>query len=81
MDESRFLNACKLRDEGKYTEASHEFLQLAETEADPLEKAGALLYAANTLEISGQLEAATSNLSEAQALMEGYPNPAAGEKF
>lgn len=82
MDDSRFLNACKLRGEGKYREASHEFLQLAETEADPLDKAGALLYAANALEISGQLEAASSKLSEAQAsLVEGYPHPAADEKL
>lgn len=75
MDEPKFLNACELRDEGKLTEACHEFIQLAESEADPLDKAGALLYAANTLEMSGQVEAATSKLSEARALIEGYPHP------
>lgn len=81
MNEPKFLNACQLRDEGKFTEACHEFIQLAEGEADPLDKAGALVYAANTLEISGQVEAATTKLSEAQALMETLPKSAADEKF
>jgi hypothetical protein len=69
MDETKFLNACKLRDEQKFTEACDEFIQLAESETEPLDKAGASLYAANTLEISGQVEAAMGKLSEAQALM------------
>ena len=81
MDESRFLNACKLRDKEKYNEAFQEFLQLAETEAEPLDKAIPLLHAINTLEISGQLEAATDKLSEVRALMHDHPHPEGDEKF
>jgi tetratricopeptide (TPR) repeat protein len=81
MDDEGLLHACRLRDEGKLTEAYDEFTQLAQTSADPLDKAGALLYAANTLEISGQQEAATAQLSAARALMEAYPKSQRGEKF
>jgi len=70
MDEQRFLRACRLRDDGKLTEAYNEFSHLAETTADPLDKAGALMYAANTLETSGQVEAATTKLIAARALIE-----------
>jgi len=35
MDEQRFLNACRLQEEGKFVEASKEFLQIAEFTADP----------------------------------------------
>jgi tetratricopeptide (TPR) repeat protein len=85
MDEQRFLHACQLRDEGKLAEAYDEFSHLAETATDPLDKAGALLYAANTLEMFGlgQVEAATNKLSEARTLIEQYlPSKSLGdEKF
>jgi tetratricopeptide (TPR) repeat protein len=81
MDEQRFQNACRLRDEGKLFEASNEFVQIAEMAADPLDKAGALLYAANTLVMSGQCEAATTKLNAARALMEDYPKAARDERF
>jgi hypothetical protein len=48
MDEQRLQHACELLDEGKYTEAYHEFIQLAENTPDPLERAWPLIYAANT---------------------------------
>jgi tetratricopeptide (TPR) repeat protein len=83
MDEQHFLHACQLRDEGKLTEAYNEFSHLAENTADPLDKAGALLYAANTLEMSGQIEAATTKVKEVRALMEEYSPPMSlrDEKF
>jgi tetratricopeptide (TPR) repeat protein len=81
MNEQRFLNACRLRDEGRLTEAYSEFIQIAENAADPLDKAGALLYAANTLEMSGQCEAATTKLNGARALMEAYPKAGRDERF
>lgn len=70
MDEPKFLKACHLRDAGKLTEAYREFIEVAEGASDPLDKAGALLYACNALEMAGQIEDATSTLREAQALME-----------
>ncbi len=81
MDEQRILNACQLRDEGKFIEAYNEFIQIAESTPDPLDKAGALLYAANTLEMSGQCEAATTKLSAVRALMEDYPKSERDERF
>src|SRR5262245_7721472 len=72
MDDKGFLHACRLREEGKLTEACDKFAQVAQSSADPLDKAGALLYAANTLEISGQQEAATSQLKAARTLLEDY---------
>jgi len=72
MDEQRFLNACQLVDGGKLTEAYNEFTQLAESTVDPLEKAGILLYVANTLQSLRQGEAATAQLSAARALIEEY---------
>jgi len=81
MDEQRFLNACQMRDEGKFIEAYNEFTRIAESVEDPLDKAGALLYAANTLEISGQCEAAMTKLGDARALMEDYPKSARDERF
>src|SRR6266852_5276844 len=80
MDEQRILNACQLRDEGKFIEAYNEFIQIAESTPDPLDKAGALLYAANTLEMSGQCEAATTKLSAVRALMEDYPKSERDER-
>lgn len=72
MDEKRFLNACLMRDQGKLNEATDELLELAKTAEDPLDRAGILLHLTNTLEMSGQTEAALSKLSLARALMEGY---------
>jgi tetratricopeptide (TPR) repeat protein len=81
MDEQRFLNARRLRDEGKLSEASDEFIQIAQCTTDPLDKAGALLYAANTLEMSGQCEPAMTKLNAARSLMEDYPKAAGDERF
>src|ERR1700730_3327249 len=72
MDEKRLLNACKLVDEGKYTEGYNEFIKLAESTPDPLERAWLLIYAANTLQMMGQEEAATAQPSAARALIEKY---------
>jgi tetratricopeptide (TPR) repeat protein len=83
MDEQRFVNACRLRDEGKLIEACNEFVQIAESAPDPLDKAGVLLHAADTLETSGQYEAATAKLSAVRALMEDYgpPKPGVDERL
>jgi len=70
MDEQRLQHACELVDEGKYTEAHHEFIQLAESTPDPFERAWPLIYAANTLQGLGQQEAATAQLSAARTLIE-----------
>lgn len=72
MDEQVFDKACRLRDEGKLKEATDEFLELAEKAEDPLDKAGMLLHLTNTLEMSGQIEAAVTKLSVARTLIEGY---------
>jgi len=82
MNEQRFLNACQLRDEGKLSEARNEFIQLAESARDPLDKAGALLYAADTLELLGQQEGAMAQLNAARTLVEVYltSNPVRDEK-
>jgi tetratricopeptide (TPR) repeat protein len=83
MDEQRFRHACQMRDDGKLTQAYDEFSRLADSTADPLDKAGALLYAANTLEISGQVEAATTKISAVRALIEEHRTPMSmsNEKF
>ena len=84
MDEQKFQKACRLRDKGNLAEAYNEFMQLAESSADDaLDKAGALLYASNTLEMSGQYEAALAKLNEARALMEQFvlPKSVSDEKF
>jgi tetratricopeptide (TPR) repeat protein len=81
MDEQRLLNACRLQDEGKFTEAYNEFIQISDSSADRLDKAGALLYAARTLEISGKCEAATTQLSAVRALLEDYPKSERDEEF
>jgi len=83
MDEQKLLSACELVNEGKYTEAYDEFIQLAENTPDPLEKAWPLLYAANTLQALGQEEAATAQLSAARTLIEKHrpSSPAKDEKF
>jgi hypothetical protein len=83
MDEQKFQHVYRLRDEGKVMEAYNDFIQLAESETDALDKAGALIYAANALRLSAQYEAATKELRAARTLMEGYPlsNSAAAEKF
>jgi tetratricopeptide (TPR) repeat protein len=70
MDEPKFLKACHLRDSGELAEAYREFIDVAEGASDPLDKAGALLYACNALEMAGRIEEAISTLTEAQALME-----------
>ena len=72
MDEKRLLHACELVDEGKYPEAYSEFIQLAESTQDPLERATPLIYAANTLQTMGQEEAATAQLSAVRALIDKH---------
>ena len=72
MDEERLLKACELVDEGKFSEAHNEFIQLAEDTADPVEKAWPLIYAANTLQTLGEQEAATAQLSAARNLIEKH---------
>src|SRR6267154_1508677 len=72
MDEKRLLHACELVNEGKYAEAYSEFIQLAESTPDPLERATPLIYAANTLQTMGQEEAATAQLSAVRALIDKH---------
>jgi tetratricopeptide (TPR) repeat protein len=83
MDQERLLNACELVDEGKYSEAHTEFIQLAEDTPDPIEKAWALIYAANTLQALGQQEAAMIQLNAARTLLENHRPPIStkDEKF
>jgi hypothetical protein len=68
MDEKRLLHACQLVDEGKYTEAYNEFIQLAENTPDPLERAWPLIYAANTLQTLGQGQALPSPVTISVAM-------------
>jgi tetratricopeptide (TPR) repeat protein len=82
MDEQRFLNACELRDQGKFAEAYEEFIEIAEIAADhPLDKVEAPLFAVKTLEISGQVETATTKLFAVRALMEDHPKSERDERF
>ena len=83
MDQERLLKACELVDEGKYSEAHTEFIQLAEDTLDPVEKAWPLIYAANTLQTLGQQESATIQLNVARTLLENHRPPISGndEKF
>ena len=69
MDDQRFLRACQMKEEGKLTEAFDEFIQLAEVTEDPIDRAGTLLYAAKTLKVLGQYQAAKSPLCAARALL------------
>lgn len=48
MDEQQFLNACRLRKEGKAREAIREFLDLAGRTEDRVDRAGILWSAATT---------------------------------
>jgi tetratricopeptide (TPR) repeat protein len=83
MDEQRLLHACELVHIGKFTEAYNEFMQLAESTGDTLEKAWPLLYAANTLQTLGQEEGAAAQLSAARTLIETHrpSGSARDEKF
>lgn len=69
------MKACELRDAGKLVDAYNEFLRLAEDAADALDKAGATLYAADTLLVSGQLEAARAHVKAARSLIEELRQP------
>ena len=83
MDEAHLVRACELVDQERYVEAYDEFMQLAESTADPLEKVWPLLYAANTLQTLGREEAATSQLSTVRKLIEHHrsSSSAMDEKF
>jgi tetratricopeptide (TPR) repeat protein len=48
MNEQRFLQACELREAGKLREAVDEFVKLADTTEDRVDKAGILWSAATT---------------------------------
>src|SRR5438477_11758433 len=83
MDEKRLLHACELVDEGKYSEAYNEFIQLAENTPDTRARAWPAIYAANTLQRLGEEEAATAQLSAARTLIETHrsSSPATNEVF
>lgn len=83
MDEEHLDRACELVAQERYVEAYHEFMQLAENTADPLEKAWPLLYAVNTLQTLEREEAATNQLSSVRQLIEKHrtPHSAKDEKF
>jgi len=83
MDEEHLDRACELVAQERYVEAYHEFMQLAENTADPLEQAWPLLYAVNTLQTLEREEAATNQLNSVRKLIEKHrtPNSAKDEKF
>lgn len=68
MDDQRFLQACKLRDEGRREQAIQEFLKIAQITQDPVDKAGVLLNAATTLKALGDYDEARRQLNEARDL-------------
>jgi tetratricopeptide (TPR) repeat protein len=68
MDQDRFLNACRLRDQGELDQAYREFSKLSEEIDEPWDKAMALLYAAKTLKLAERYDEATKQLSAARAV-------------
>jgi tetratricopeptide (TPR) repeat protein len=75
MDEQRFLNACQMREENKFSEAYEEFLKIAETTEDRIDKAGALLYAGMTLKLLERYEDAKCQFIAARTVAAEYLSP------
>lgn len=69
MDDKRFLSATKLRDEGKLREAISEFLGVAESVEDPVDKAGVILNVATTFNALGEYDRARQQLLAARRLV------------
>jgi tetratricopeptide (TPR) repeat protein len=68
VDEERFLKACRMRDEGRFLEAYQEFVTIATTTQDQIERGGILMNAAIALSASGQYEEAWKQLSAARSI-------------
>jgi len=78
MDDRRFERALQLKQSGKPREAYEEFVALASQSKDPIDKAGALLYAELCLKDDGelhrarlQLNAVTEILRDSSSLSKG----------
>jgi tetratricopeptide (TPR) repeat protein len=71
-----------MRDEDKFSEAYEEFLRIAETTEDRIDKAGALLYASKTLKLLERYDDATCQLNAARTVAAEYlaPNSSADER-
>jgi tetratricopeptide (TPR) repeat protein len=74
MDE-QLLNACRMRDEGKFSAALEEFLRIAETTEDRINKAGVLVYASTTLKLLERYDDARRQLGAARTVAEEYLSP------
>jgi tetratricopeptide (TPR) repeat protein len=69
VDDKRFLNASKLRDEGKLREAISEFFGVAGDAEDPVDKAGVLLNIATTFNALGEYDQARQQMLAARRLV------------
>jgi len=69
VDDKRFLNASKLRDQGNLREAINEFVGVAEDTDDPVDKAGVLLNVATTFDALGEYDQARQQLLAARRLV------------
>jgi hypothetical protein len=83
MDEQGFLNACRMKEEGKLSEAYEEFLRIAESTDDRIDKAGVLLYAGMTLKLLERYDDAKCQLGAARTVAAEYllPNSSADERI
>lgn len=73
MDTRRFEEACRLKDGGKPREAYEEFIRVAHAAHDPLDKAGALLYAAASLKAAGDFALAKQQLNSIGLILANLP--------
>ncbi len=62
MNVQGFEHACLLKEQGKLRESSEEFIKIADTAGDPVDKASALVYAAAALKMFGEFEKAKVQL-------------------
>jgi tetratricopeptide (TPR) repeat protein len=75
MDDRRFEHACQLKQAGELREAYEEFVALASGCKDPIDKAGALLYAELCLKDAGDLKAANLQLNAVRDILgHSYPS-------
>jgi tetratricopeptide (TPR) repeat protein len=76
MDEQRFDHAIQTKQSGKPRDAYEEFVTIASMCQDPIDKAGALLYAEFCLKDAGDFEAAQLQLEAVADLVRSSDNSA-----
>lgn len=74
MDAQRFEHACQLKEKGKLKESFEEFTKLADDSEDPIDKAGAVLYAAASLKMAGEFKLAKQQLNTVRGILANLPH-------